>query len=250
MSRRSNSAVLALTLVVAACGGGSASTSVAEAPTTQPAAAPTTPATDTTLSASDGPATTLAAGPSAGLPEDCADGLAEYFGEIEPVVAGFDPGSAMMGEFFRFDDAASDRTYELVSANDSQATYDCNAVGLSWAYFDSNSPWEAVIEVAAERAPGAVAYLEGVKAVSAIDVAVMTNYGVSTCEEAVAQIKQAVADQVAAGKETLAHMAFHDGLELFGLYNAYMAEVQDERCPRDELGNDEFDFMREYLPNG
>ena len=38
-------------------------------------------------------------------------------------------------------------------------------------------------------------------------------------------------------------MALEDGLDLVGRYNAYMHEVQDEVCPRDQLGNDEFDFM-------
>ena len=38
-------------------------------------------------------------------------------------------------------------------------------------------------------------------------------------------------------------MAFQDGVELLGRYKAYMHDVQDEECPRDALGNDEFDFM-------
>ena len=38
-------------------------------------------------------------------------------------------------------------------------------------------------------------------------------------------------------------MTLEDGLALLGLYRAYMRDVQNEVCPRDALGNDEFDFF-------
>lgn len=38
-------------------------------------------------------------------------------------------------------------------------------------------------------------------------------------------------------------MPFDDGVELLGLYKAYMGQVQTEPCPRDALGNDECGFI-------
>jgi hypothetical protein len=59
----------------------------------------------------------------------------------------------------------------------------------------------------------------------------------------VARIRQLVAEQTAAGVETVGSMSLDAGLEAMGMYNAYLFEVQNENCPRDELGNDEFNFM-------
>ena len=61
-------------------------------------------------------------------------------------------------------------------------------------------------------------------------------------------IKQTVADQTGAGNETLAYMTFAEGVALYGLYNTYSNAVGEGTCPRDVLGNDEWDFMRENLP--
>ena len=38
-------------------------------------------------------------------------------------------------------------------------------------------------------------------------------------------------------------MPFAAGVELLGLYKAYLGQVQIEACPRDALGNDEFGFF-------
>ena len=55
--------------------------------------------------------------------------------------------------------------------------------------------------------------------------------------------QQAVAAQTAAGTEDLAAMPIAEGVELLGLYSGYMSQVQQEACPRDELGNAEFGFI-------
>ena len=58
-----------------------------------------------------------------------------------------------------------------------------------------------------------------------------------------AAIKERVAAATAGGTEEVAEMGLDDGLALLGLYRAYLHDVQNEVCPRDELGNDEFDFF-------
>ena len=83
-------------------------------------------------------------------------------------------------------------------------------------------------------------YLTAVRDMAAIDVAKVTDYGVEGCDAAVAKIKAGVAAGGAGGAEK---MALQEGLALLGLYKAYLADVRNEICPRDQLGNDEFDFF-------
>lgn len=236
-----------MAVIAAGCGGaGGVDTSstasgglVATQPT--PADAPTTTPRVAASTTEDSPV--------GGLPAGCAEGFAEYLGQIESVVVEFDPASANVGEYFRFDDAVSDKSIEILTANDYAATYNCSAVGLEWAYFDYNTPWDLVIEFATVNAPGTVAYLETTNRLSATDNGVMSDYGVASCDDAVAGIQKAVADQKTAGNTTLAHMGLDEGLALLGLYNAYLGEVRENTCPRDVLGNDEFGFMIERLPS-
>jgi hypothetical protein len=68
----------------------------------------------------------------------------------------------------------------------------------------------------------------------------VTDYGVEGCDAAVAKIKDGVA---AGGADGAEDMALQEGLALLGLYKAYLADVRNEICPRDQLGNDEFDFF-------
>lgn len=177
------------------------------------------------------------------LPAKCAEGLAAYLVAIDPIVASFDPAKATLGDLTRTERATSEKAFELLDANGGRATYSCSEVGLEWAYFDSNSPWDAVLAVAADAAPGTVAYLTGLRTTTSVDVAKLADYGIAGCDAAVKAIKDRVADQIASGTKGIGEMPFDDGVELLGLYKAYIREVQTEVCPRDALGNDEFGFV-------
>lgn len=177
------------------------------------------------------------------LPAACAEGLAEYLVAIEPDVSGFDPASGTLADYVAADQASNQTSYELLEANNSTATYSCSEVGLQWAYFDAQSPWDAVLAVAAEAAPGTVAYLGAVRTLASHDVEPMSTYGFTDCDAAVTSIKDRVAAQVAGGTTDLADMPYEDGVALLGLYKAYSSEVRNDVCPRDELGNDEWEFM-------
>lgn len=162
---------------------------------------------------------------------------------IEPLVASFDPAKATLDDLTKAGKGARDKAIELLNANGGRATYSCSEVGLEFAYFDSKTPWEAVLAVASDAAPGTVAYLTGLRAMAAMDVAVLSDYGIAGCDDAVKTIKKGVADQKASGKKRVVEMPFDPGLELLGLYKTYMRQVQTEACPRDALGNDEFVFI-------
>ena len=108
---------------------------------------------------------------------------------------------------------------------------------------DSRSPWAAIHEIASAQAPGTVAYLQVNERASNIEIGVMSDFGIATCDGAVTEIKQDVAAQTAAGAENVDDLSVDEGLALLGLYKAYIAQVREEVCPRDELGNDEFGFM-------
>ena len=177
------------------------------------------------------------------IPAACAAGFVEYLKAIEPVVSGFDPATDKFGDFYAADDAAGEKGIELLIANDSRATYSCSEVGLEFAYFDSRSPWAAIHEIASAQAPGTVGYLQVNEKVSNTEIAAMSDYGITTCDEAVTRIKQDVAAETAAGADSVDDMSVDEGIELLGLYNAYLAQVRAETCPRDELGNDEFGFI-------
>ncbi len=56
-------------------------------------------------------------------------------------------------------------------------------------------------------------------------------------------IKERVAAEMGDGLTRVDEMPFDEAVALVGLYRAYMREVRNEVCPRDELGNDEFGFM-------
>jgi hypothetical protein len=176
------------------------------------------------------------------LPVKCAEGLAAYLKAIEPIVK-FDPATGALGDLSSADHATSEKAFELLNANGGRAPYSCSEVGLEWAYFDSNSPWDAILAVAADAAPGTVAYLTGLRATKALDVAKLSDYGIAGCDEAVKTIKKRVADQTASGKKGVEKMPFNDGVKLLGLYKAYIGQVQTGACPRDALGNTEFGFF-------
>lgn len=216
----------------AAPGGGQATTAPTAGPDATNGPESVAPATD------DASAATTTA-----LPADCAKGLGEYLVAIEPLVAKFDPAKDTLGDLYKVDDAAGDKAMELLTANDSRAPYSCSEVGLEWAYFDANTPWDAVLAVANDAAPGTVGYLNGLRANAALDEAKLADYGIDGCDGAVSSIKK---DVKALSKKKLSgvdEMDFQAGVELLGRYKAYMHDVQDEKCPRDALGNDEFGFM-------
>lgn len=204
------------------------------AATTQPAGASSAP--------SGGAGEPSAAAGAAALPAECAAGFTAYLKAIEPLVSKFDPATAKLGDIETFDESVRSKSMELLTANNSRAPYSCPDVGLEWAYFDASSPWDAVLATATAAAPGTVAYLTARRGMSSIDVAKVADYGVSGCDEAVAKIKAQVKAQ---GKkfDGAKEMALEDGLALLGLYKAYLHDVQNEVCPRDQLGNDEFDFF-------
>jgi hypothetical protein len=195
----------------------------------------------------EAPSSNESAPPSASttvvLPVKCAEGLAAYLVAIEPIVASFDPATGTLGDLSTVDRATNEKSYELLDANGGRAPYSCSEVGLEWAYFDPRTPWDAVLAVAAQSAPGTVAYLNGLRATTALDEAELSDYAITGCDDAVAAIKQRVAAQMSAGTDDVEAMPYDDGLELLGLYKAYIRQVQLEACPRDALGNDEFGFI-------
>jgi hypothetical protein len=177
------------------------------------------------------------------LPADCAEGFAAYLVEIEPIVSGLDPATATLGDLDTLDQAVHARSIELLQANDSRATYDCSAIGLEWAYFDASSPWDTVLTFAADEAPGTVAYLTALRDWKGLDEATLADYDIPHCDAAVNSIQERVAGQTTSGVAEVSEMPLDEGLDLLGLYRAYLEEVRNEVCPRDELGNDEFDFF-------
>ena len=240
-----------LVILLVGCSGGPGSspadgqTNASSAPTD-----PGAPAASAEPGGSSAPPTEASTAPSeapsaaaGALPADCAEGLATFLASIEPQVSNFDLASGTLRDLLEADRAAGDTAYELLQANDSTAPYSCPEAGLDWAYFDSDSPWEAVLVVASDAAPGTVGYLTGLRAMSALDVDPVSTYGVEGCDAVVASLKERVAAQLSDDVEGVADMAFSDAVALFGLYRAYMRDVQNEVCPRDDLGNDEFDFM-------
>ncbi len=153
------------------------------------------------------------------------------------------PATGTLGDLSSADQATSEKAFELLDANGGQATYSCSEVGLEWAYFDARTPWDAVLAVAANAAPGTVAFLTGLRTTTALDEAKLSDYGISGCDDAVDAIKKQVAAEISAGTADVEAMPFDDGVQLLGLYKAYLREVQTEACPRDALGNDEFGFI-------
>ena len=212
-----------------------------------PAATPSGAAPGSPAATEGAPSSAASAGSSAStaivLPANCAAGLAAYLVAIEPIVKSFDPAKATLGDLASADNATSEKAYELLDANGGRATYSCSEVGLEWAYFDSKTPWDAVLAVAADAAPGTVPFLTGLRATKALDEAELSDYDIAGCDEAVAALKKRIADQMSAGTKEVDAMPFDDGVALLGLYKAYIRQVQLEVCPRDALGNDEFGFI-------
>jgi hypothetical protein len=225
-----------LVVLLMGCSGGPGSTPGGGQTT---AATPQPPASDAPTSST--PAESESA--AGVIPADCAKGLTDYLVAIEPIVSGFDPAAAKLGDVPALDENVRVKDMELLDANDGRATYSCSEVGLEWAYFDSKTPWEAVLAIAGDAAPGTVAYLTAMRAMSNMDVAEIADYGVEGCPAAVDAIKKGVAAQTKAGKDGVEEMGLEDGMALLGLYRAYMHDVGEEICPRDELGNDEFGFF-------
>ena len=166
--------LVALAFVLAGCSGGPGA-----APSGQPSTGSATPAPSVEGGTSAAPSAEATTAPSeapssaaGALPADCAAGFAEYLVAIEPIVASFDPASATLGDLSTADQAVGDKSYELLQANDSTAPYSCPEAGLQWSYFDSNTAWDAALAVAAEAAPGTVAYLTALRTWTGLDVAV------------------------------------------------------------------------------
>ena len=231
--------------LLAGCGGGAAATMAGSPGTNAPGtSAPTTGSTATEAPPSGAAATDApSAATTTVLPAACAEGLGKFLVAIEPLVATFDPAKHTLGALYKADDAAGDKAYALLQANNSTAPYSCSEVGLEWAYFDADTPWDAVLVVAGDTAPGTVGYLNALRDTAALDVATLADFGIDGCDAAVGSIKKdvkALTKQKVAGIDK---MDFQTAVDLLGRYSAYMREVQDEKCPRDELGNDEFDFM-------
>ena len=238
-----------LVILFVGCSGGPGSGSTgastaASNPPSGPAGSAVSPAPAGSGAASPVASPEASAGSNAGpLPPDCAKGLADYLVAIEPLVSKFDPAKATLGDLFTAKEAVQTKSVELLMANDATAPYSCSEVGLEWAYFDARSPWDAVLVVAGDAAPGTVGYLTAQREMSAMDVNPVSAYGVEGCDAAVASIKKGVKAHSNKGKSEVVDMGFKDAVALLGLYRAYMHDVQNEVCPRDVLGNDEFGFF-------
>jgi hypothetical protein len=244
--------VLLIALALAACSGSPGATtapgtstgtsSSAAPPTSAASAAPGESAAPSTGAGGSSAAPSQAAGSGTVLSGACQSGFSKYLSQIEPIVKDFDPATATLGDLSTVKQAVQEKSVELLMANNATAPYSCSDEGLEWAYFDSSSPWDGVLAVAADKAPGTVAYLTAIRDMAAIDVAKVADYGVEGCDAAVAKIKE----QVKAAAKGDAHaeaMTLKDGLSLLGLYRAYLADVRNGVCPADVLGNDEFDFF-------
>jgi hypothetical protein len=241
MRRFLSLAAALLAVVLLGCSGDGGAASGGAEPTTGPTAAGATESPASGEPASGAPAS---AAPSEAattfLPAECAEGLGAYLAAIEPLVSKFDPAKDTLGALYKAQDAAREKAIDLLKANDDRAPYSCSEVGLEFAYFDTDTPWDAVLVVAGDAAPGTLGYLNGLRAQAALDEATLADYGIDGCDAAVRSIKKDVKGQKVSGVDKL---AFDDGTDLLGRYKAYMHEVQNEACPRDQLGNDEFGFM-------
>ena len=226
-------------LLLAACGDSGNATAVDQAATSPPTPAGDSPTTATGTSTTPAAATQAAGG----IPAACQEGFGSYLTTIEPLVEAYDPATASLAEFADFENAVQEKSFELLSANNSTAPYSCSQINLEWAYFDANSPWDAILPFAGERAPGTVAYLETLRDVAATDEAQLDAYVAGGCDAAVAAIQQAVSSETAAGSQSVGDLPVAEAVELLGLYSAYMSQVQQEACPRDALGNAEFGFI-------
>ena len=233
--------LLLVVVVLMGCSGpGTAATAEPGNGSTAPTVRPPEPAIPSSAAS---PASSESSGGAAVLPGACESGFAKYLHDIESIVSSFDPATATLGDLSSVEQAVQEKSVELLMANNATAPYSCSEAGLEWAYFDSNTPWEAVQAVAAREAPGTVAYLAAIRDMSAIDVAKVTDYGVEGCDAAVASIKERVAAELSGGSAGAEEMGLKDGLALLGLYKAYLRDVQDGACPADALGNDEFGFF-------
>lgn len=246
MRKLSGLAVLLVPVALLGCAGGPAPTvapgqTTAAGPTGGPGSTSPGPGSATGAPPASVPPASQGTGSGNVIPAACAAGFIAFLKAIEPVTAGFDPATARLGDFFTTERAVKDKGFELMDGG--YASYSCSEVGLEFNYFDTRSPWPSILELAAAQAPGTVPYMQVNQQVSMIDVAQMADFGVSSCEDAVARIKQAVAGQKGAGNDSAADMPAMAGLELLGLYKAYIADVGEEACPRDVLGNDEFVFF-------
>ena len=232
--RRLSASIAVLGLILAACGGGAPTT------TQQTSSNPpqSNPPGQTSGTVGSQPPASQGGGGTTSLPAGCATAFVAYLKLIEPAAAELDAATATLNDFEAVDEAVQEKGIE---AMDNPATlYDCSSIGLEFAYFDSSSPWDVVLQVAGAEAPGTVAWFTALREKRASDDRTMADYGASSCDDAVAKIKQGVKD---AGVDDVGAMQLGAALALLGLYDTYLHEVQDEACPRDALGNDEFDFF-------
>jgi hypothetical protein len=233
--------LLVVSVLLAACGGTSVSTSLPVlTPVPGQTAGPATPGSATGAPPAATAAPTSGA-PGVAIPASCLTGFTDYLKKLEPAVAGFDPATTTFGDLQNVEEAARMVGIDLLT-NGGGATYSCSEVGLEFAYFDSRSPWPAIFEVANAQAPGTVPYLQTVEELSANDNATIADYGSATCEDASTRIKAGVSGLSGAGADSVRDVRVADGLELLGLYKSYLHAVADGTCP-DVLGNDEFDFF-------
>jgi hypothetical protein len=241
------SLVVPVLVVVAAIAAGCSPAGPTGAPSTSSGPGPTTGASASPAPGlASEPAATEGPGGGGAIPASCLDGFTAFLKLIEPVTAEYDPGTATLADYSDIDHAVSAKGIEAMDANGGRATYSCPEVGLEFAYFDSSSPWEAILELATVEAPGTFGYLATKHQESLLEVAELSDFSVATCDEAVSRIKDAVSGQMGAGTESVADMAISPGFEILGLYEAYLADVRDGDCPADQLGNDEFEFFGSF----
>jgi hypothetical protein len=235
MSRRLASVAVGFVFLVAGCGAGAGPTPVPVSNAPSPGA--------TAGAVASQPAATQGGSTVAALPEPCATGFIAFLKLIEPDAARLNASSTLK-DFRAIDEAVKEKGVQAMS--NPATMYDCSSVGLQFAYFDSSSPWEAVLAVASKEAPGTAGYLSALRERRASDVRKMADYGASSCDDAVAKIKQRVKAAKAAGAADVGAMPVFDGIAVLGLYDTYLHEVQNDACPKDQLGNDEFDFFGAY----
>ncbi len=242
---------LTLLIVAVACGESADSNNGESAGQSSTASVPATSSEGTASASSAGAGSSAATpaaqqGASGGIPERCQEGFASYLTTIEPLVAAYDPASASLNEWSAFRETVRAKSVELLMANNARAPYSCSEINLEWAYFDMKSPWDAILPFAEERAPGTVAYLETVRDYTSSYGAQLEDYVTGGCDAAAEAVRQAIAAEIAAGRQQVADMPVPEGLEMLNLYNAYMSKIQQEECPRDQLGNTEYMFIRAF----
>lgn len=233
-ARRALLALTAVSLTLAACGGGDEGDEVASATTAEAAATSTTTATTeapatteaddaaATTAADDDVATTAAAEETGDdsdaiivesfddMPQECRDLLGDFLRTIEPAVQGVDWQSATLGDFQKI---SEDLAVEFESMDQRVTETGCDA----YDFADDADSIAPMIALAEDEAPGTVAWLEFL---ATLDDEPIVNADLpKDCEGAIAYF-----DEVVAGGGTMNDIPFSDMTDVSQILNVIATE--------------------------